>query len=567
MPFKPGQSGNPSGKSKGLTSRQYELQKELLDLMSQHDADGKTQYRQFIDSVIKKAIAGNVQAAKVVSDWIGANDMITKLEAYENRGMARDLDFFEYRIWKRAHKTQKEILEDNAQTILILAGRRWGKTYVEQLMAARTLGLVNGSSVLYVSLTQSTAVSLMFDPVKQLMLELGFSDEKQDRTFGSITFSNGSTFLCKGNSSMEEIQKLRGTDYDLVIIDECQSQEKRLKYLVEDIIEPMLVKRSGKMVMSGTAPRVPRTYWERMWTKSPNAHRYHFTIADNPYIPNAETVLQEKLKEKGWTESNSTYQREWLGQIVYDYDAMIYRLKEKNYFTEEEVVNWIRHQYNLSDIRFTGGLDYGFEDYTSFNITMYSISNPEKFVVYEHKANRKDLTSLIDKMNAAKEWIMTSPLFKDIPNKYFTVWADPAGAGKLINAELRSSLKLDVRSAVKTDVNLGIEQLQEEVNKGWLKVKREAHFDLEAQQLVWKKDEDTESYLRIVDDDIFHPEIAMAVLYSLRQLMKYPVDYDAVKVERETTPEGNLSAAQQSANEVMRLRTSGVSLAGQYQTK
>ncbi|HTY75033.1 MAG TPA: hypothetical protein VMD05_05655, partial [Candidatus Nanoarchaeia archaeon] len=343
---------------------------------------------------------------------------------------------------------------------------------------------------------------------------------------------NGSSFFMRGNSSIKECDDLRGPNYSLIVIDECQSQEKRLKYLVQDICEPMLLKQNGRLIMSGTAPRIPGTYWEERWDQSSLAHRYNFNISDNPYIPNYQEKLQDILKEKGWKETNSTFQREYLGKVIYDTDAMVFRLTEQNYYTDEDLKTWIARQYSKNDIEFVCGIDWGFEDYSTLALIMYSVSSPEMFVIREIKIHRESITDFATKVNQMLDSFDAQ--FGSFPNKYFNTYADPAGAGKLINAELNTLIpRLSIRSAIKTDKDLGIEQLQELVNKGLLKVKKDSLVADECRKIVWKKNEQSETYVREIDDDYYHPELMMAVLYSLRTLLKYPLDHKAIAKERQ----------------------------------
>jgi PBSX family phage terminase large subunit len=522
--------GNTAAAGPKNLNKTHELHKAILEeLEFPVISDGTTNYQVYVRKVLEMAKQGHSKAIELVSDWTNSEGFLTRFEEYERRGMDRDLAFIRYQIAEKGHKVQQTILIDNSKRIVIMAGRQSGKTQLLKMKATQVLATIPEASVLYIGLTIETAIKLIYDDVLEMMKDVGLDSNKENRANGEITFSNRSTLHIKGNSSIEECNKLRGPNHDLVIIDECQSMEKRLEYLCVDIIEPELAKRNGKLIMTGTAPRVPGTFWEKVWLDT-TASRYNFNIADNPFIPDYRQVLKDKLMEKGWSENNSTYQREWLGKVVYDTDALVYKLGEKNYYTDDSLKDWINKQYSKSDIGFVGGLDWGYEDYTSFVILAYSVSSPEKYILFQAKEHRKDLSSMGEKIKQGIAMVKNHPFFAGIPPERhtFAIYGDPGAGGAQANAELRNQWGLNIQTAIRTDKDLGIEQLQDWCNLGFIKVKQGTHFDEEAKRIVWKKDALTDAYMREIDDDVFHPEIAMSVLYSLRQQMKYKIKYTEI---------------------------------------
>lgn len=67
--FRPGQSGNPSGRPKGARNFRSELREELSEVVTVHDGDRDIQIskqRALIKSVVAAAIDGNQRAAASV---------------------------------------------------------------------------------------------------------------------------------------------------------------------------------------------------------------------------------------------------------------------------------------------------------------------------------------------------------------------------------------------------------------------------------------------------------------------------------------------------------------------
>jgi hypothetical protein len=65
--FKPGESGNPAGKKPGTLSLKNELRKALAELCPD---DRRTWARATIDALMVKAVKGDVQAARMVFEYI-----------------------------------------------------------------------------------------------------------------------------------------------------------------------------------------------------------------------------------------------------------------------------------------------------------------------------------------------------------------------------------------------------------------------------------------------------------------------------------------------------------------
>lgn len=541
MPFKPGQSGNPNGRPVGSTSMKHKIEESFLTLLSTPVKQGKstkTFHDAFLEKLMKDALAGDWRASSFIAERLLQPDVMSSIDEYINKGQQRDIDFQRYRVHLLAHDVQQQYLTSKQRLILQMAGRRAGKSEGHILKALSVMQSKGGAKVLYIARTVGVGMNQLFNSFKETCDKLGITILKEDRTEGLITIENGSEFHIKGNSSSASRENLRGGHYDLIIIDEAQSQDA-LPYLFEDICQPMLLDTKGTMVVSGTGPRVAGTFWEQLWTneeKYPGL-RMNWNLSQNPYIEDYQNVLQDILKSKGLTETSSLFQREYLGRIVYDEDAMVFRMGESNLYTPATLENWINTQ-PIDDIRFTAGLDYGYQDSDAFVIILYSKSSQEKFIIYEYKKNRTGITELANAIKAGIEMVRSNKLFSRLEyipqfdmhspdgqsfqsqaiNKKFYIYCDTNE--QKISQELFSQFKLPTTNAYKYDKSLAIEFLQEDIRTGHLKVpSKDSAFYQETLKTVWKRN-DKDELTREIDDDVFHPDIMDAILYSLRSVWK-----------------------------------------------
>jgi len=512
-PFQKGVVHNPNGRPKGA-SLKTQVQTLFVDMMAEPVRHGGKQvpFLQAYKAEFLKSAMDGTWASRILCERLFSENILDNIDKSLNRDMRENEDFQHYRIMKKGHGIQQKILLDKSRNIYEMAGRRAGKTEGNILKAVDT-AILDNNNVLIVCLTYETAIKLYWKGTIELFETLGYDIALQNRTEGLIQLANGSAVSMKGNNSVTDREKFRGQHWDLVIIDEVQSQSA-LPYLINDIIEPTLIDKAGTLMLTGTGPRVRGTYWEELWTNGKNASRYNWNLSINPFIKNYEKVLDEVKEAKGLTDSSPLFQREYLGMCVYDDDAMVYRLTADNYFDDIDMTAWISSQPR-SDIKFTSGLDYGFCDSDGFVIIMFSTSRTERFIIFEHKGNRTGVTELADKIKAGIKYVEESSIFSSIPEKHFYIYSDSGGAGKKISFELSQQFGLPCLDAYKSNKDFAIEILQEEVRKGLVKTRTGSVFSDEALKTVWARNEKDE-LTRQIDDNTFHPDLLDAILYSLR---------------------------------------------------
>jgi hypothetical protein len=521
-PFEKGKPGGP-GRPKGLLSTP-DLRRGLqTHFAGKLDEMGWSWIDDFFTTAQKKKDSWQ---ARKLADVIIESDILKEISASLERKRREELAFLSYRLQKDTFDIGQRILMSQEKLHIHMAGRRGGKTDTAARWLVEPLVTTDNALCLYMGLTLTKAMEQIWDNVERLVTEMGFTIAEKRRTDGMVRLSNGSIFQVVGNSSVDERSKQRGFKWHKVAIDECQSQ-KALVQLHDEIFGPTLLDYSGSLMFLGTGPRVRGTYWEELWTDlrsdgsriGRGAFRLNWNAGDNPFIPDHANVLKKVREEHGWTESNSTYIREYLGQIAYDDDALVWRLSSASYFDEPELAAWIAGQ-PVTDVRFTAGLDYGFEDADGFAIICYSTSRPELFLVHEYKARRSGVQELADAIRKGLEYVTTSPLFKSVENKFFYVHADTGGAGKKISFDLSTQYKLPIQDAFKANKDMAIELLQDQVRRGLFKVRRGGAFDDEALKTVFARN-DRDELTRIIDDETYHPDVADGILYALRPVQLF----------------------------------------------
>ena len=451
--------------------------------------------------------AGMLMASNLFSD-----NILSKLDAETDKIIARDIAFGRYRLSQTLFDKQREVIDDRiTKSKCVICGRRSGKTE----MNARYLVdacLQPNTPTCYIHLTFQNGIDQLFDlavaAANAISLVIVNGNGKGDKSEGLIEFSNGSSIKFRGNANKQESEKIRGYKYRLVIIDEAQSQ-RNLRYLVEDIVQPLLIDYADScLVLTGTPPRIPHTYFEAAFVGN-EYKSFHWDMRNNPFIPNVEEALAEICRKKGLTMDSPLIQREYLGLIVYDTEALCY----KNYKTYkgEPPADFIPNRVYI-------GVDFGFSDYNAVISVAADTERKLAYVIFEKKFNKATVTEIVDTvrkaMDNAKDIIVKRNPSVDLAS-CINIFCD--SNEKSIAYELYQTYRLPANVAYKYNKDMAIEQLAEWMRNGTLYIPEGGIIADECEQAVHPRDEDTDAILPGYDDEVYHPDALDALLYASRQ--------------------------------------------------
>lgn len=445
------------------------------------------------------------------------SDALKDMEKSQSRMLAENIDFQQFRVFKRGHEFQQQMMVSKRHHVYCMAGRRSGKTEGNILTTLFTVQNPN-HYVMIIGLTHETAMAIYWHPLLGVLEELGAVITEKRSQDGIIRLANGSFIQFMGNSTGDEREKMRGKKWHLVVIDEVQSQ-KALGYLVTDIIEPMLLDYRGKLFLTGTGPRIRGTLWEALWENDLAALKLNWNLTQNPYIPDHAKVLEKLKSEKGLTDNDPLFVREYLGRIAYDDDALVLRFKEDNFYNDSELQAWVQGQ-PATDIHFIGGLDYGFTDSDAFIIFCYSDQSPMVWALYQYKMARQGINELATGIRNGIEFVVSHPFFHHIPTdqkRQFYIFGDTSD--NRASSDLSVMLGLNIFPAYKHDKTAAIDFLQDDCRRGWLRIPKIAGdmtpLEDEGMKTIFGRDE-KDNLTREIDDDAYHPDMIPATMYALR---------------------------------------------------
>lgn len=472
------------------------------------DSEGKAKpfYQEYIHKLCKEGLKDpNSPVGRLWAEQLLQQDIISMLDEQTEKMLNKDIDFIQFRLQKRLFKQQKEVFNDFVSpNIAVMCSRRAGKTENNADMICRT-AVKSDSPILYINLTFENAIRQMFDRVMAEAERCELSIAKQSKSAGFINFSNGSSVLFKGNKDRSEADKMQGDKYRLVIIDEAQSQVNML-YLIDTIVRPMLSDyEDSQLILTGTPPRRKGTYFE--WAfKNKEWTTYHWTMYENPYIKNVDAKIQAICNEKGVTRDSSLIQREFLGLIAYDTEAMMFH----DYKSYKGVI-----PTDFIPTHIYTGVDFGFADYNGIVTIAANCEQKKGYVLCERKFNKATITEIIDAVRECfengKKFLLERNQNADLAN--CSIYTDTNE--KSITYELSQTYRLPAYCAYKYDRMMALEQMAEWCRTERLNVIEGGECAAEFEQVLYRRDE-TDAITSELDDS-FHPDITFALLYATRQ--------------------------------------------------
>lgn len=492
--------------NKAIKNLVYEQLKQ--DLLNGDSAKQKPYYQTFLNNYLKQALKDpNGRPATTIASMIFTPDILTALDASHEREMANDINFALYKLNEDYFQEQRDVLVEinHSKKILVCCSRRAGKSYFCAGAIVKSALKNPGSRIIYINLTFKNAVKQIWDNVIKASEETGLQIDKSSKNDGEIEWVNGSSLRIKGNSNNAEADTLRGeSKVSLVVIDEAFHQ-KNMEYAINEVIMPFLADLGDKatILCTGTPPRIPHTYMEKLWSNDKTWRHYHWTAENNPHIPDFEKFIEEVCEAKGLTKDAPFIQREYYGVIgAYDTEAMVF----KNYQTYTELPT------SFTANRIAIGCDWGFSDYNSIITVAYNTQSGEAYVIEEKKFNKATVSEIITEVKRSYEAAKNRFGIDDIQ-----ILCDTNEQS--ITYELYANQHLPAYNAYKYDKASAIAQLSDWLRSGKIKVNaNDIYLKDEFERTLYKRDEDDDSILPEIDDDIFHPDAIMALLYASRSI-------------------------------------------------
>ncbi len=250
-----------------------------------------------------------------------------------------------------------------------------------------------GCNVLFIGLTRASAKAIIWKDVLRDLDRKHNIGAKPNQTELSLTLPNESVIYVAGvDNTEDEMIKLLGRKYRLVIIDEASMYTVNLRNLVYGVLQPAMTDPNaagerGTICLMGTASDFPRGLFFDITTGAEAGWSLHeWTAHDNPHVAKqwAEVLAEIKAKRPHYMETPQ-YKQWYLNQWVVDEEKLVYRFNP-----ERNLVKSIPMGLSKEGWSIVLGVDLGWEDDNAFVLTAYHQHDPHLYVL--KTAGQKKLT-------------------------------------------------------------------------------------------------------------------------------------------------------------------------------
>lgn len=302
-------------------------------------------------------------------------------------------------------KPQSKIYQDESRFRVVVAGRRFGKTFLSTVELLTNAIKEHGRNCWYVAPTYKAAKEIAWD-----MLIASIPREyihKTNETTLTLELINGSTISLKG---AEKPDNLRGRSLDFVVLDEFADMRPEAWY---EVLRPSLSDRQGNALFIGTPKG--RNHFYDLWTKGADENldwrSFQYTTIEGGHVDQQEIESAKRdLDER-------TFNQEYQAQFV-NYSGIIYYN-----FNREESVARCKDDGSLLHV----GMDFNLDPMSAVLAIREgsTIKILDEIVIYGSNTDE-----IVDEIKTR------------YPNRQICVYPDPAARQRKTSAGGRTDLSI-----------------------------------------------------------------------------------------------------------------------------
>ena len=304
---------------------------------------------------------------------------------------------------------QRQFIEDKAPFKAALCNRRAGKSVSIGLYIIKTALENPGSKILYIGLTRESAINILSTDIFEPICQHFNITVKSTLSKNQIKFTNNSTLFFIGmDASEKQMAKVLGQKYILVFLDEAQSYNQDIKKLIYQSLGATVQDMRGQIIMTGTPTDNIDTFFYEVTKQSgkrePGWSVYSWLSTDNTVkqpdgLSQAEKFqlqVDEFKRTIPLVEEADWFQQQYLCKWVTTSRAKVYSFNDdRNLLTDTSPLLTLFQDKNW---RFILGIDFGFNDATTFCILAYHFNKLEVFVLHSEAHTEWNLTQTANRI-------------------------------------------------------------------------------------------------------------------------------------------------------------------------
>lgn len=331
---------------------------------------------------------------------------------------------------------------------------------------------------LYLAQTSRMARLYMWKELRRICIEEDLPFTFNETSLWMAHNRGMGRLVLAGADKADEIEKFRGPNWRLAVLDEAASFGAHIENLIVEVIGPALRDHGGHLLMIGTAGRHKQgVFYEaahglrkRKSTGEPLWELHKWSLVDNPYLDPDARDLDLIIDEEGFSGySDPRFAREYLGEWnIGDGERMFAYTQERNSYNGELPP---RH-----DWRFWMGCDYGWHDDSAMVVMAWAPTSRHVYVVETWAAPRQYADDIAAKIIEFK-------------SKYgiTRIVGDTGGYGKSIVMQIQRDYSIYIHQARKTDKLSFVEFVNSAFLRGEILIKDTDPLATQLNEVSWNE--------------------------------------------------------------------------------
>lgn len=241
-------------------------------------------------------------------------------------------------------EVQKTVSDDPSRFKVVVAGRRWGKSWLSMHEMAKHARFP-GKKIFYVAPTYKMCKQILWDDLKEKFIRCRWA-KKINESDLTITLINGSKIYLRSGDNPDN---LRGVSMDFLVMDEAAMIDSKMW---TEVCRPALSDRQGS-AMFITTPQGKGSWIYELWQGAHNQKDwfpYQSTTLDGGNVtPEEIEQARNELDEKSFRQEYEASFESYAGSIYYNWDSSVHIQTQDKNLERNEILH-VGMDFNVSPL-------------------------------------------------------------------------------------------------------------------------------------------------------------------------------------------------------------------------
>ena len=241
-------------------------------------------------------------------------------------------------------EVQKAVSDDPSRFKVVVAGRRWGKSWLSMHEMAKYARFPN-SKIFYVAPTYKMCRQILWDDIKEKFIRARWAKKINESNLEITLVNNSRIYLRSGDNP----DNLRGVSMDYLVMDEAAMIDQKMW---TEVCRPALSDRQGGCMFI-TTPQGKGSWIYELWQGAhaqDNYSAFQFTtIQGGNVAPEEIESARNELDERSFRQEYEASFETYAGAIYYNWDSSVHIKRQDIDFKKNEILH-VGMDFNVSPI-------------------------------------------------------------------------------------------------------------------------------------------------------------------------------------------------------------------------